>query len=131
MTHDHIEITLPMPTSVNHAYKTVRNRKGNIIRAVSDEHEMWVLEATLALRKFEKKEIEGDEWLEVSYEFRFPLYNKNGTKKKKDTFNFEKVLSDFLAVKIKWFADHKIISGQVCKVDSPDNVVIVKIWEKT
>lgn len=85
----------------------------------------------LALRKFERKEIEGDEWLEVSYEFRFPLYNKDGSKKKKDAFNFEKVLSDFLGKKIKGFEDHKIISGQVCKVDSPDNVVIVKIWEKT
>jgi hypothetical protein len=132
-----IKLTLTMPPSINWAYVNARGKW----RVKSKEYLEWEL-----INKDVNKDdyrIIGDEWLEVKYTFYFPLYNKWNKKKKiKDTFNFEKVLSDFLSDKTKkwkeipwiipWFKDHKIKIWTVQKIDcakeSVDVIINELIW---
>lgn len=121
-----IRLTLPSPTSVNEAYGTNFTTKR---RFKTEKYEEWIDSAILSLNAQKRKKITGDEWLHVEYTFYFPIYNKNGSKKIKDTFNYEKCLSDFLAENITGFADHKILSGSVKKAHSMRNEVEIVIVE--
>jgi len=125
MKEEHIELILPMPISVNKAYT------GTTRRSKSDEYKNWVAFAEIEMIKQTRYTIKWDSWLFVEYEFHFPLYTREWKKRIKDVFNFEKVLSDFLADNITWFADHKIKTGLVKKVDDKKEYVIARIKEST
>ena len=118
-----IELKLPMPPSVNGAYNNAMKWRSKT-DAYKDYEDIVLY--TLMKKRFR---IVGDKWLNVFYEFHFPIYNEDGSKKKKDTFNFEKCLSDALAKAIPGFHDHKIIEWRVRKVNDEEKYVIVRIWE--
>ena len=123
-----IKLTLPMPPSVNALYGNNRFGRHKTVKAKS-----WTSKALIALRSQKEFTISGDNWLVVDYTFYFPLYlkskSKNTNKRKKDVFNYEKALSDFLADKIAGFKDENIKIGRVEKIDSNRNVVEIEIWE--
>lgn len=124
---EYIILQLPLPPSVNWLYAGYR------VRHKSNEYKKWIEEAERELRRQTKYTIHGDEWLEVSYAYYMPIYNKNGSKKKVDVFNYEKSLSDFLEAHIEWFEDKKILKGNVEKIDSKERYVkifIKEIWMK-
>jgi len=126
-----IHLILPMPISVNMAYS------GLARRYKSKKYKEWIREARMARNK--KYTIIGRNWLEVTYKYYTPLYyktakNNDGTPKEKviDIFNYEKVLSDFIASEkstVEGFKDHMIIKGHVEKIDSERNEVEVLIEE--
>lgn len=120
-----IRLTLPCPPSVNAAYGNCSHG-----RYKTPKYKEWENIALLKLIAQERKRITGDEWLEVEYKFYFPIYNKDGSKKKKDLENYFKCLSDFLGKNITGFEDHKIkryITPE--KFDSTRNEVDVVIRE--
>lgn len=124
MKEESINITLPLPISVNWAYSWNRKRRK------SNVYIEWLEKAEIAYSQYDfDYTISGDEWLEVEYKFFFPIYNKNGTKKKKDAMNYEKVLSDFLEKSIDGFEDKKILKAKIEKIDSNRNEVEVVIKE--
>ena len=118
-----INLTLPMPISVNMAYSGLGRRYK------SAKYKEWVKAAKDTPNK--QYTVSGGEWLEVSYTFYTPLFYKNGKKKILDVFNYEKVLSDFIAKEstVDGFEDHLILKGNVEKIDSPRNEVEVLIRE--
>lgn len=120
---DYIEITLPLPPSVNEAYA------GTVRRHLSNEYKAWLKEANIVMNKHRKDEISGDEWLMVEYTYYFSLYTDEWEKRNKDVFNYEKCLSDLLNHRLAWFNDHKIRKGYVEKIDSEKSYVVVRIWE--
>ena len=73
--------------------------------------------------------IEWDNWLKVSYKYYFNIYNKDWSKKIKDTWNYEKTLTDRLSGHIKWFEDHKIKVLVQEKEQSEDEFIEVEIEE--
>lgn len=119
----YIRLKLPLPPSVNWLYA------GKVRRYKSDKYKTWLQLAKIELNKQETYKIEGWEWLEVKYGFYTPIYNKDGSKKIKDTFNFEKALSDFLADNIEWFQDHHIKKWEVEKFHSEEEYVLIFIKE--
>jgi len=119
-----ISIVLPLPISVNAAYATNFSTKR---RFKTTEYKNWEREALLYCKS--RYEILGDNWVDVRYTYFMPIYNKNGTKKKIDVFNYEKCLSDFIPSIIKGFDDSFIKEGTVKKVHSDKNIVIVTISE--
>jgi len=123
MNEQQITLTLPLPVSVNQAYSWFR------IRHKSEKYKLWIELATIELRKQTKYRITGDNWLLVDYDFHFPIFNKNGSKKVKDVANYEKALSDFLADNITGFEDHKIKMIVMKKTDSKESYVNIKIKE--
>lgn len=98
-----IELELTMPISINTAIAGYKRRYK------SKKYKQWEQIANIEMNRQTQYEITGDKWLRVEYDFYFPIYNKNGTKKVKDVFNYEKVLTDFLCTRIKGLKDHKII----------------------
>lgn len=123
MIEEYIELKLPMPISINIAYT------GKVKRKKSEAYKNWISFAELEMRKQTKYSIKWDNWLFVEYEFNFSLYTLEWKKRIKDTWNFEKVLSDFLADNITGFEDHKIKTLLLKKVDNEDAFVKVKIKE--
>lgn len=120
---ERIELKFPMPLSINIAFAWYKKRHK------SNEYLIWENKAREYLEDQQDYKIFWDEWLEVEYNFYFPIYNKDWTKKKKDVFNFEKVLSDFLVKIIPWFEDEKILIWKVQKIDSTRNEVEIIIRE--
>ena len=123
MKEDCINLILPMPISVNEAYA------GYKVRHKSKKYKNWVDLAKIELQKQTQYTIKWNEWLQVYYEYHTPLFYKNWKKKIIDVFNYEKILSDFLADNIEWFQDHLIKKGVVSKIDSDKNIVIIQIQE--
>lgn len=121
-------IELPLPISVNWAYSTVKTPNGKTIRVKSSDYRDWEKIANIAYNKY-SYEITWDSWLWVDYQFYMPIYTKEWKKRKIDTFNLEKVLSDFLSKRIPWFEDHKILDWRVRKINSNNNIVKIKIYE--
>ena len=120
---NYTKLELPLPPSVNGLYA------GKTRRFKSNKYKDWIQEAYIKLKQQETYKIEGWEWLEVRYGFYMPIYNKNWTKKKIDTFNYEKALSDFLADNIEWFKDEHIKKWTVEKFESEENKVIIFVKE--
>lgn len=123
MKQDFIKMILPMPVSVNHAYRWFFKRKK------SWWYISWLNNAFSYIENQELYKIIWNNWLEIEYNFYFPIYNKNWTIKKKDVFNYEKLLSDFLVKVVEWFDDEKILRWRVEKINSDRNVVEVIIRE--
>lgn len=127
MQTNEIQIILPVPPSVNAAYATNFKTKR---RFKSKAYQEFINEADAALLASGKKwKITGDSWLEVVYVFYFPIYNKNGSKKKKDLSNFEKCISDYLSSRIEGFADEKIRVIRMEKIQSITEKVCITIKE--
>ena len=122
MNEKSINIIIPMPPSINTAYA------GYPKRHKSNEYKQYEKIVWLYLKK-EKFWIEWDKWLNVIYDYYFPLYNKDWTKKIKDVWNYEKCLTDTLCKNIKWFEDHKILNIKMSKNNSEKSFVKVTIYE--
>lgn len=113
-----IHWTLNMPPSMNwlFSWKEIRHK--------SDEYQGFEKYVMVEFAKCDDRpKITWDEWLEVEYDFYFSLYTKKWVKRIKDTFNFEKALTDTLGHRIEWFDDHKIKRWIVEKHDSDKNIV--------
>ena len=119
MRETQIEITLPMPPSVNVAYA------GYPKRHKSDVYKNW--QRWISLEKDWK--VDWDEWLEVKYTFYFPLYTKKWAKKIRDVANYEKCLTDTLCEIIPWLQDHRIKTMNLEKLDSNREEVEIIIKE--
>lgn len=122
-----IKLELPLPPSVNGAYTNLHYGNWRVWRAKSPTYRNWEKIADMALRAVNfNMFITDDEWLEVEYEYHMRIYNKNGTKKKRDVANYEKCLSDYLQKIIDWFEDHKIKSIKLHKhhTDGDEKVYI-------
>lgn len=131
---DFIAIELPMWPSTNWLFATVYKDRywkplKKPIRIKSEEYENWLILAEIEYRKNKKYTITGDKWLQAELNYFFPIYNKNGTKKVKDTANYEKAIIDFLCTKIKWLEDHKIKRIVQEKHDSKKNIAKILIKE--
>ena len=125
ITNDSIFMIIPfMSISVNEAFAWYPNRhKSDKYKEFENKMEKYFLELP------DKPEIEWDNWLSVQYRFYFKIYNKNWSKKIKDTFNYEKALTDCLSKHIKWFEDHKIKWWSCWKYDSEKEYIEVEIKE--
>lgn len=117
---------LNMPPSMNWLFSWKE------IRYKSEEYQGFEKYVMVAFANSdEKPRITWDEWLEVEYSFYFSLYTQKWKKRIKDTFNFEKALTDTLWHHIEWFDDHKIKRWIVEKHDSKENIVkfiIRELW---
>ena len=122
---DFIKIALPMPISVNVAYAWWWRWR----RHKSNEYQKWLDIADEIMQEQNDYRITGNSWLEVEYTYFFPIYNQDWSIKKKDVFNFEKVLSDFLTKKIEGFKDEKIKKWTIEKIDSTRDEVEIIIRE--
>ena len=120
---EYIRLKLTLPPTLNGLFAGYR------VRHKSNIYKEWLKLAHSELLQQERYTITGDEWLEVNYAFYMPIYNKNGTKKRVDVFNFEKALSDFLADNISWFKDEHIKKWFIEKHDSKEKYVIIFIKE--
>jgi len=124
-----INLTLPLPPSVNTAYA------GKEIRHKSKAYKEWIDLAHIAASTQSKYKIKGDEWLGVEYKYFMPIYCKNGNKKVVDVCNYEKVLSDVLAGGknnppiIEGFRDHMIKTIILSKHESDRREVEITIRE--
>lgn len=124
MKEESIKLILPCPISINTAYS------GKAKRYKSDQYKEWIEKARIAYLKCDTRyNITGDSWLFVEYDFYFPIFNKDWTKKVKDVWNYEKVLSDFLCSEIPWLLDHKFKTIVLRKHDSEANEVHITIKE--
>lgn len=123
MNEKSINITLPLPTSINKAYKNSPKW-----RVKTEDYKNYYKTVLYSLMKF-KYEIEWDLWLFCDYEFHFNLYNKNWTKKIRDLWNLEKTLTDSLCNAIPWLFDHNIKEFRLTKVDDKEEFVRVIIYE--
>ena len=125
ITNGSIFMIIPfMSISVNKAFNwKVRRYKSDEYVEFENKMEAYFLEL------WEKLEIDWDNWLSVQYRFYFNIYNKNWSKKVKDTFNFEKALTDCLSKHIKGFEDHKIKWWSCWKYDSEKEYIEVEIKE--
>lgn len=113
-----IHWTLDMPPSMNKlfAWKSRRYK--------SEDYEWFTNYVfVMFINNDEKINITWDEWLEIDYTFYFSLYTLEWKKRKKDTWNFEKALTDCLCKNIEWFEDHKILDIHLHKRDSDKNIV--------
>lgn len=122
---DALHITIPMPPSINACFGTNWNTKR---RFKSKKYEEWieVCDVLLMARNFR---IRGDSWLAVEYKLYTNIYNKDGTKKKKDTENYIKPISDYLTHKIEGFDDHRIKTMSVTKYQSDRDEVDIILRE--
>lgn len=116
-----LEFTIP-PT-LNKLFKWKQRR------SKSDDYKNWLELAQVELLKQETYKITGDEWLEVNLTYFMPLYNLNGSKKKKDLDNYMKALFDFLWDNIEWFKDEHIKVIKAEKKDSELNKVKIYVRE--
>ncbi len=89
-----IHIKLPKPPSLNEAYA------GYPRRHKSDKYVKWEHEADIAMKTQENYSIEGDNWLSAMYILWIDLHFKNGSKRKIDVANYEKIATDYLCKKI-------------------------------
>jgi len=119
-----IEITLPMPISVNKAYAW-----NGRIRYKSSDYKRFEQEVARVMVKLPKYTLTEDKWLHVAYYFYFPIYNKNWSHKKKDLGNYEKCLTDCLTHYIIWFKDENIRILQMEKIDDEVQKVVIVITE--
>lgn len=123
MNEKSINLILPLPISINKAYAW------KSIRYKSNDYKKYEQLFNLTMNKYPTYYIEWDKWLAVNYEFYFKLYNKNWTKKVKDLWNLEKILTDCLCKRIKWLEDHKIKEIKMIKTDNEKEFVNVIIYE--
>ena len=115
-----------LPPSVNEAYSGYRVRhKSKAYLDFLRNLEAWFLQAE------KNYKISGDSWLAVDYTFYFPLYFKNWKIRKRDLWNFEKVLTDWLSHFIPWFDDEKIKVINLRKNDCEkwEEKTIIRIYE--
>ena len=123
-TEKAIILSLPfLPPSVNEAYA------GYPRRHKTDKYKAFEKDMLLFFRKIPKYEIEWEKFLEVRYEFHFELYFKNGNIRKRDVWNFEKILSDTLAHHVKGFKDEKIAKMILTKFDDTKETTNIFIKE--
>ena len=130
----YIRLELPLPPSVNGLYATItKDRAGRKLkfprRAKSEKYQNWIQLANIKLKEQETYKIEGWEWLDVKLWLYTPIYNKDGSKKKKDLDNYLKALFDFLWDHIEWFEDKNIKTLQAEKFESDEEKVIIFIRE--
>jgi Holliday junction resolvase RusA-like endonuclease len=120
-----IKLLIPfMSVSVNGAYS------GKVRRFKSDTYKTFETNMnTYFCELWENYEIIWDEWLSVQYVFNFPIYNKDWSIKKKDLWNYEKVLTDTLSHHIPWFLDEKIKHISMSKWDSEKEYMEIEIKE--
>ncbi len=116
-----------MPPSVNQAYTTNQHNRG---WHKSVKYKEWTDVCDVHMLTQKRYTIKGDEWLSVRYELQIPLYYKNGKKRKVDTANYEKCLSDYLCKALEGFEDHRIKTIYMTKTDSSRNEVDISIWEE-
>ena len=124
ISNDTIFINLPfMSISVNKAFSWYPKRHK------SDEYIEFENKIDIFFLENPPPIITDDNWLSVQYRFYFPIYNKNWSKKVKDTFNYEKALTDCLSKHIKGFEDHKIKWWSCWKYDSEKEYIEIEIKE--
>ena len=119
----YIEVILPMPPSVNCLFSGMQKR------VKSKAYRDWILKANIGMGIWSNDKISGDEWLNVTIDYYFPLYTKKWEKKIKDTANYEKATIDYLCTKIDGLEDHRIKRITQEKHDSEKDIVIIKINE--
>ena len=120
---DYIKLTLPLPPSVNGLYA------GKVRRYKSSKYKDWIQRAYIELKQQETYTIYGSEWLEVKLWLYTPIYNKDGSKKKKDVDNYMKALFDFLWDNIEGFDDKNIKKLEAEKHQSTEDYILVFIKE--
>lgn len=123
MREEQIELTLPIPPSVNECYTWYPKRRK------SDVYKKWINLCTYSLVTRTKYNIVWNDWLEAELVFNIPLYYKNWNKKKQDLDNFLKPTFDLLSKEIPWFKDEHIKKITTEKVDSDDKNVNIIIRE--
>ena len=116
-----IEITLPMPPSVNCLYA------GKARRFKSKKYKEWINECDQLNHK--KYKMNGDEQLTAKYEFNSAWFNKNKTIKAKDLSNFFKAIDDYLPNIISNFDDKLIFEVAAKKVHGDKNIVNISLSE--
>lgn len=125
MIEDTIKLKLPLPPSVNTLFANAKKGRKKTEEYKTFEDAVWY-----EFKKMDRSyKITWDKWLEVKYDIYLPIYTKDGSKRKLDTFNFEKALSDVLQKHIEWFQDHKIKGWSMRKHDSENRYVRVTIKE--
>ena len=112
-----------MPPSVNCLFSGMQKR------VKSKAYRDWILKANIGMGIWSNDKISGDEWLNVTIDYYFPLYTKKWEKKIKDTANYEKATIDYLCTKIDGLEDHRIKRITQEKHDSEKDIVIIKINE--
>ena len=116
MQEKEIKITLDfLPPSVNEVYSWYRKRhKSQVYKDFMRDLEIFFMNHD------KKYTIKDNEWLSIDYKFYFPLYFKNWNIRKKDVWNLEKTLTDWLSHFIEWFLDEKIKDIKLTKIDSDE-----------
>jgi len=118
-----IELTLPIPISVNQAYAGFKRRfKSKPYKEYEKSAKAYYEQ------NYDEFDIPNGK-LKVTYRFLTNWHNKDGSIKKKDVFNYEKVLSDKLSDLIPTFEDENIWKGVVEKVQSDKDIVEITIEE--
>lgn len=126
-----LEIKIPMlPPSTNSIYAPVSvsptsSRKGfNTIR-MTKEATTWIAQATLFLPP---AKLPTDCYYRMESEYRGNWHNKDGTIKRRDVRNLEKLVTD--TIFRRYSLDDKLIwESLVCKVQSDKDAVIVKLYK--
>lgn len=98
------EFTIPfMSVSVNWMFAWIWRR------FKSKEYKEFDTKMEEFMKTLPPMKVDPNKFMTVEYEFWFPIYNKNGTIKKKDIGNYEKGISDFF-----WRKDKKDKSKYLC-----------------
>lgn len=118
-----INLTLPIPISVNECYAGYR------IRHKSKKYKTWIALAEVEMRKQTKYTLSWNERLKIDLNYFLPLYYKNWKHKKQDLDNLFKSLLDFLGDNIEGFEDRNIKIINAEKHDSENNLVKIRITE--
>lgn len=120
-----LKLTIPfMWISVNEAYAGYKVRhKSNKYVEFENKMKKYFLEL------WEEIEITWNKFLSINYRLYFSIFNKDWTIKKKDTFNYEKCLTDSLCENIKWFDDKNIKWWSIWKFDSVNEYMEIEIIE--
>lgn len=126
MEIEKINITLPIPPSVNQCYATNFATKR---RFKSKKYKEWEEEASIVLEN-DRYKVEPDKWLSVGIRIYAKILNKDGTIKSFDLDNRLKPLLDFLGCRITNFDDKLVLKYHFLeKVDSGANYVEIEIKE--
>lgn len=107
------EALLPIPPSVNAAYRAVN---GRVIK--SAQYRAWSVEAARVLSEQHKNISTMTGRLSVNYGFAFP------DKRKRDIANFEKALSDFLEERGVYENDCQIDEMRIVRLDGGNGVFV-------
>ena len=103
-----LSLTLPLPPSLNSIYRAIGAKRGRPSRNIlSAEARQWVAKALPLIysQMFDWEMLHGD--VVVEYGYVFP------DKRRRDVFNYEKLLSDSLTKAGVWADDCQIVEGKV------------------